>query len=150
MRREDGVEDDGVAGGAPEPGAGAGGRSFLPPQPSPTPIPRHPPDDGGEEEEDREAIAAWVKHHRALPTLGTVELLPLLVFLLVPLLRGLTPPLPDDGDPPDLVPTGDKLSSLILTGLPDLTRGCFFFLFMVFPDPPFGSRSGTGTRLLRI
>ena len=71
--REEGVEEaDGVAGAAPEPDAGAGGRSLLPPQASPTPFPRHPPDDGGEEEEDKDAMVAWVKHHKALPTLGTV------------------------------------------------------------------------------
>ena len=58
VRKEGGVEEDGDAGEAPEPGAGAGGRSFLPPQPSPAPTPRHPPDDGGEEEEDKEAMVA--------------------------------------------------------------------------------------------
>ena len=99
--KEDGVEEGvDAAGVAPEPGAGAGRSSVLPPQTSPTPIPRHRPDDGGEEEDDKDAMVARVKHHKALPTLGTV-LPPVLVGLLVPAVRGLAPPLPGDGDPPD-------------------------------------------------
>ena len=148
--KEDGVEGEvDAAGAAPEPGAGAGAPCLLPPQASPTPFPRPPPDDGREEEEDKDAMVAWVKHHKALPTLGTVPL-PVLVILLVLVVRGLAPPLPDEGGPPDGGLDVGVLSSWILTGLPDLTWGCFFLLVMVFPDPPFGSRSGTGTRLLRI
>ena len=140
-------------------GAARAGRPGLPPKLS---IPSHPPEERGKEEE-RASMAAWVKHHSALPVrVGLTEPPPdrgRLLEVAFPLVEGLDGEWLRDGvrsrevafpqSPADWPPSLDAfIVSGICAGFPAFGLGTFLRFAADLPVPPLGSRSATGFGLL--